>query len=165
MCTTDRERLEWQFVEAISEVMGDLGRLHMLTRNPECSLENRIKIAALCVFFVWFVDNVRLYTCYKYLSKGIYYEEVTYKTVDISPIMMFPNWKIHMCDTLSSFLTLLMINMPIVLWVSSSTPYLLQNLHSPASNFRIKISRIPPSPLHFLESLRSTATKRNFYEC
>ena len=38
MCTTDRERLEWQFVEAISEVMVDLGMLHMLTRNQEYSL-------------------------------------------------------------------------------------------------------------------------------
>ena len=54
MCTTDRERLEWQFVEAISEVMVDLGMLHMLTRSLEYSLKQYISMK-----FVTHLDKFR----------------------------------------------------------------------------------------------------------
>ena len=54
------------------------------------------------------------------------------------------------CDTLSSFLTLLMINMPIV-WVSTQ-PHISFKISIPHS-LKLQDKNLAFLPLHFLESL------------
>ena len=155
MCTTDRERLEWQFVEAISEVMGDLGRLHMLTRNPECSLENRIKIAALCVFCLICRQCATLHMLQISVKGNIlrrsYIEDCWYLSHhDVPELKNSHMWYfIFFSNTLDDKHANC-----VGLY---STPYLLQNLHSPASNFRIKISH--SSPFIFLKVFYSNKEK------